>query len=811
MFSSFRIPKKNIVFMTDADECYVGNDTGEYNVATQECLSQNKAQIIKVAIITGRNATGLSSALKHAVDKNLSGADWEQWKQNGLDAIEKDILSKLKRKRKIDICIPNDLIEDRVVNGTNVSRKPGTSYDKFRSHEVYSLNGASPQEALDRLNEAGRSFTSDDGIFGNMQMAKIEGGSLTFGGKGDQVKFYLNSLVGYKERSVAKIYMDDRADNVVEVFEKNRDVISVLNNIEMGCKYNKHALDLAIKAANSNSEEEILEIKKTLLKAALEYEQCSIRYTNLKSENIVNSKTSIEDFVRWHLDDDCDWFKAVRKCLEKDQENTVKERLFKLGFPREPNLLAGEPLLMSPESPASPGVVKMFGIADGDGSLVSLNPFSPRLGVVDDIGSMRWEDSEAGVLPSSPRADKHNPKQETKETLAYTTQNRIGVLKATGSKNPLAGILEHPTPIKLFSELFSEAPLPAMVNPDLQGAAGVRSEHDLDASRDSSTVDLTPTTPPRARVGGSSSKAPRNKFFVNPGLQGAAGKTSSLDDSFRSAIPPTPAPAPAPIKESISSRSRPQSSSNFSATYENNIIKFQIRSSGAEKSTDASNKSSDPDKFNYNKEPSEEEKSLLDAFNPTDSCKYLSSNYTEEKEQGDILKLLQKASVETIKVFGGAKLDDNFFIAVMKVASEKCGIASIKSEEEFNRVLTSLVPTLETSKYTLQDGDTLYKIAKYFSAQFQSSSEDDKYFTAREGAKGEFNNTGRRLFRVCNEENIKAFQEKQKELAIISPPQPQKLEAVSASSPSTSPRRVEKPKGSSTSPDLVYARVYARL
>jgi hypothetical protein len=94
----------------------------------------------------------------------------------------------------------------------------------------------------------------------------------------------------------------------------------------------------------------------------------------------------------------------------------------------------------------------------------------------------------------------------------------------------------------------------------------------------------------------------------------------------------------------------------------------------------------------------------------------------------------------------------------MKVASKKCGISSIKNEEEFNGVLKSFNFNLETSRYNLPEGSTLHKIAKYFSAQFQSLSKGCGYLTGRKVANENIvNETGRRLFRVCTNENIEAF------------------------------------------------------
>jgi hypothetical protein len=202
----------------------------------------------------------------------------------------------------------------------------------------------------------------------------------------------------------------------------------------------------------------------------------------------------------------------------------------------------------------------------------------------------------------------------------------------------------------------------------------------------------------------------------------------------------------------------PNSSENF-VSYDatKKIINFKVKSDNE----------SIEDKFNYNKEPSEEEKSLL--ANTAESNKYLSDNYTKEKEQEKILKLLKEASTDTIEAFKSAKLesaklDKDFFIDVMKVASKNCGITSIESEGDFKEALKEVNPALET-KYDSQEAKELHKIAKYFSAKFQSLSEKDGYLTAREGRGNEVNKTPRRLFRVCTEENIQAFQAMQEQEA----------------------------------------------
>jgi Leucine-rich repeat (LRR) protein len=220
-------------------------------------------------------------------------------------------------------------------------------------------------------------------------------------------------------------------------------------------------------------------------------------------------------------------------------------------------------------------------------------------------------------------------------------------------------------------------------------------------------------------------------------------------------------------------------SSDFLPTYEKGIIKFKIKS-GSEDSDE---------KFYYNKKLANDEE-------------YKEIDYTKEKEQKKILALLKEASEATIKEFQGANLDNNFFIAVMRVASEKRGIASINSEEEFNKCFNEALKEIDTElkgkEYASQSGKTPHQIAKYFSAQFQNLSEKDGYLTARKGSGDEVNKTPRRLFRVCTKENIKEFQERQEELATDNPSQHQELNA----GPTTSPRSPRLSEGLSRSPSV---------
>ena len=194
---------------------------------------------------------------------------------------------------------------------------------------------------------------------------------------------------------------------------------------------------------------------------------------------------------------------------------------------------------------------------------------------------------------------------------------------------------------------------------------------------------------------------------------------------------------------------------NFSVTYENGIIKFKIKSGPEDSGEKPAKSSGGVSKFDYNKKP--DSKDLENLKN--ESNDYLLNTYTKENEKTKILELLKKASEATIKEFQGKNLDKNFFIAVMKVASEKLGIAS-NSEEEFNKcfneALKEIDPNLDLTKYNPQEGNTLHKIAKFFSAKFQKFSQGNNYCTPRTDS-----NVGRRLFRVCTEENIDAFQKMQ--------------------------------------------------
>ncbi len=201
----------------------------------------------------------------------------------------------------------------------------------------------------------------------------------------------------------------------------------------------------------------------------------------------------------------------------------------------------------------------------------------------------------------------------------------------------------------------------------------------------------------------------------------------------------------------------PNENSDFSVTYENGIIKFKIKSGSKDYGNNPATSSGGVSKFDYNKKPDKTDLENL----KNESNTYLSKTYTKEKEKKEILTLLDEASEHIKAKFPGAKLDNNFFIAVMRVASENRGIANFDNPQAFEQALKKFNPHLDASQYTLEGETTLHQIAKFFSAKFQKFSQDNNYFTPRTDSNGKLIDIGRRLFRVCTEENIDAFKEMQ--------------------------------------------------
>ena len=233
-------------------------------------------------------------------------------------------------------------------------------------------------------------------------------------------------------------------------------------------------------------------------------------------------------------------------------------------------------------------------------------------------------------------------------------------------------------------------------------------------------------------------------------------RVRALEERLKTSSTPTVTPFKDP-KTPILKPHNPPTTEPFARYFEeNNIIKFKIKSD-PEDSVEKPAKSSVVGKFDYNRQLNNKEIKLY----RNQKNEYLLEEFNKEKEQEKILTLLKEASEHIKAKFQGANLDDNFFIAVMRVASENLGVARIEEKNfntDFESALKKLNPPSYIQQYNLKDGETLRQIAKYFSAKFQELSEKEKYFTAKDKANGEFNNTGRRLFRVSTEENITAFQ-----------------------------------------------------
>jgi ankyrin repeat protein len=156
------------------------------------------------------------------------------------------------------------------------------------------------------------------------------------------------------------------------------------------------------------------------------------------------------------------------------------------------------------------------------------------------------------------------------------------------------------------------------------------------------------------------------------------------------------------------------------------------------------------EKFNYNK--------LLGkdgGFDP--------NFYNKEGEQIRIIEALKNAQTKTIMKYPSESLGNNFFVAVMKVASKNSGIGNItakKFQEDFNEALRALGDTSFLNYSSdISKSQRLHNIAKYFSKTFQDISRQENYLTGRKGANDKVNLTPRRLFRVCTKENIQKFAE----------------------------------------------------
>ena len=304
------MPKKqrepDIIFMTDVDNCLLDNETGELNEVILRFLAENKNMISSLALMTGRDITGISRTLQN--HKDIPSINLEK---NGLTSV-KERIEKFYSK-EIVVCTTKDLVGE--------DNKPGDYYSSYGPLEAAILDADDRDKISEKLTLYERgdlSWITDEGLRNHAnktakwdrdfdKMTSEDGFDMNSFDKGPQVKFYLKSLEASGADSV-KIYIDDVPSNVKNVANQNPEVIAVLVNVEMGKGYNEQALKLAISAANGNEKS-----KEKLKNGVNEYKKFNDRFTRLKDLGVINKKATVRDLVKMAVEDG-DWFKAVEKC-----------------------------------------------------------------------------------------------------------------------------------------------------------------------------------------------------------------------------------------------------------------------------------------------------------------------------------------------------------------------------------------------------------------------------------------------------------------------------------------------------------------
>jgi hypothetical protein len=660
-----KAPKKDIIFII-TDSSY-GDDDITCDSAFDSCLRSNQDQVIEVDIISERTATKLKNdSHDKAVETSL-----ESCHEYGLSNIRDKIVTALFNKNTeiVNIytpysLVPNDssthqdLSESYVSMEKKVLQKSPWDRTIFfdKINKPQDLNGIKELQDLDGIDEL-QDLSHHDEDF-DLELSGREDSNV----KIKVVEFFLKSLnddEDKKKKNAVKIYIDNEPSNLLHFYIEHQDVICVFNDIKMGEEYNKYALDLAIKAANSNNEEEILEIKRALIKdalikAALEFEEL---YSNL-GEGVYNFHNS-QDGARKN-DYDRDNFQAVKNLLDEEQKQRVETK---------------------------------FNEAEANRILYSV------MGKASPIGR------------------------------ANSTVSQVSMIEQSSDSSP-----------------FLEC--------EFGGGASLPTTHYYETP-----VDYAPQAVRLKPIASNSSQHQK----VSATVEDPSG--SSVHDQdigwqstlFKTDKPHLISESSAPVARQLDFSEK---NSDFFVTYENGIIKFKIKSGPEDSGENQASPNADVNKFDYNKKPNEEEEEkIINEFNEDkDINNYLSTEYTKEVEKKNILKLLKEASNNTKATFPDANLDDNFFIAVMRVASENRGIANFDNPQAFETALKNINPKFDATKYETEEGVTLHQIAKFFSAKFQKFSQDENYFTPRTDSNGKLIDIGRRLFRVCTEENIDAFQ-----------------------------------------------------
>ncbi len=659
-------PKKDIIFII-ADSSYVDDDI-TCDSAFEYCLRSNQDQVIEVDIISERTTTKLKNdSLAKAVKTSLGSCH-----EYGLSNIRDKIFTTLfKKNTVVNIytpysLVPNDsstqdLSESYVSMEKEVLKK--SPWDRTIFFNKINIT-KKPQDldGIDELQDLSHHYEDFD-----LELSRREDSNV----KKNVVEFCLKSLnddEDKKKKNAVKIYIDNKPNNLLHFYSEYPDVICVFNDIKMGEEYNKHALRLAIKAVNSDSQEKILKIKNTLIKTALEFEELGI-----------DPKTSIL------LTEE-----QKQRVEAKFNEAEAKRILYSVMGKASPIAMANSTVLQVSEIEQDGDSSCLLGCGLGGGASFSFTPLAKN---------------------ESPLRRLEPPEDFASNTIKLITKSIVKERKGG-----------------LSNKLFREAR-----DSSLQVAAGARS------MVGSETIALKLSQHQEVSSVHDQDIGCQSTLFKNDSETHLSSESSDkvarkLDFS--------------------------EKNSDFSVTYENGIIKFKIKSGLEDSGDNPATSSGGVSKFDYNKKPNEEEeKKFINVFNEDkDINNYLSTEYTKEVEKNNILKLLKKASEATINEFQGANLDKNFFIAVMRVASENRGIANFDNPQDFETTLTTLNLQLDASRYTLEGVTTLHQIAKYFSAKFQKFSQDNNYITPRTYSNGKLIDIGRRLFRVSTKENIEAFQ-----------------------------------------------------
>jgi hypothetical protein len=313
--------KKGIRILHDVDYVAVDIASGKIYNLFLKFLKKYSDNIVDCAAITGRNEDGLLRMLSN-YQEYQNPPNWDQFKKNELAEVGKAVCQALGKEEGSHVfCITDDIF---------YQQRPGSYYNEFyREVEAQVLQKSNFIEANANLRSlAGQIDTRKE----EFTLALCKGEDSRFN-KGAQVEHYLSHV----NDDHTTLYMDDVPENVLEVAKRNPKVISFFFDVKMGDDYNTQALGLAIKAANGDEE-----ARKDLIKVTLEFKEFQTKFDSkeFKEINKISPNTSIADYLLCNLDNDNDWFKAVRRLLTPEEIKRVNNNFVKFEFTREFNLFA---------------------------------------------------------------------------------------------------------------------------------------------------------------------------------------------------------------------------------------------------------------------------------------------------------------------------------------------------------------------------------------------------------------------------------------------------------------------------------------